>query len=119
MKEITRTQAIQCQPSKDNVILQVVDMEAKSHGGIFAPSNMRKRSAYGRVVAIGPGRHTRPKKKGRRSILVPCTVQPGMVCLLPKWYDPDAGEYQGEKFLIGRETELVAIMGSMDRVSVI
>ena len=90
-----------------------VERPSEKVGSFFVPESAKKRDAYARVVAAGPG-----LRIGKRRILVPCTVQPGDIVMLPKHYDPDQGELRQEKFLIGQEAELLAIVGRVNRSSV-
>lgn len=112
MKELAREQAVRISPVRDLVVMQV-ERPAEKSGSLVIPENAKRRDAYARVVAVGPGR-----RHGKRRILIPLTVQPGDIVLLPKHYDPDQGELQREKFLIGPEAELLAIVGRVKRVSV-
>lgn len=116
MKNITREQAHRTDPVRDLVIIQV-ERPAEKSGNFLVPETARKRDAYGRVLKIGPG--ARRGRKGRPKLLYPLTVQPGDIVLLPKWYDADQAEERGEKFLIGQEAELLAIVGHRTRVAIL
>lgn len=101
-------------PVRDNVIIQLDKPAGVTASGLILPEKMAKPGAYGRVVKIGPGRRT------KKRILIPLTVQPGDIVILPKFTDPDHDErIDGEKFLIGRESELLGIVGRGVRVSIV
>jgi chaperonin GroES len=114
VRHLSREQAKGLQPVRDNVLIQLEAPAKKTSGGIFLPDAAKKRDAYGRVIAIGEG-----ERVGKKRVLMPLTVQPGDIVLLPKHYDPDQGEEQGEHFVIGREAELLAIVGRRVRVSMV
>lgn len=114
MKELTREQAKAALPTQDRVIIQLDRPKGLMLSGLYLPDALKKKDAYGRIIKTGPG-----KRLGKKRILCPLMVQPGDIVLLPKWYDVNEGELKDETFLIGREDELLAVVGKGTRVSIV
>ncbi len=43
-------------PLGDKVVVQVLDSEDKTAGGIYLPDSAKKKPQEGKVIAVGPGR---------------------------------------------------------------
>ena len=41
------------QPLQENVLLEMIDMEEKTSGGIIIPETAKEKPQYGKVVALG------------------------------------------------------------------
>jgi len=91
-------------PLHDRVLLRRKDPEEKSKGGLFLPSASQEKSQLAVVVAVGTGRlHD-------DGTITPLKVEPGMTVLLGKW-GGDEIEVGGQKQLIVREADILAVMG--------
>lgn len=90
-------------PLGANVIVQRVEAKKVTDGGIFIPDAARERPAEGRVLSIGDGYLT---DEGTRR---PLQVQEGdRVVFLS--YAGNEIEVDGEKLLIMRESDILAIL---------
>lgn len=69
------------EPLANRVVFEEIEATNKiSKGGLLIPDAARKNKAvsYGRVVAVGPGRHTADGK------LIPCSVKEGDIIMFPR-----------------------------------
>jgi chaperonin GroES len=91
-------------PLYDNVLVQRADAEERTAGGLFLPTAAQEKQVYGFVKAVGKGK-----------ILKDGTVRPPLVkegdkVLLAKWGGNEI-KYEGQDYLILKESELLAIIG--------
>ncbi len=90
-------------PLHDNVLVQRAVPEEKTKGGLFLPSNAQQKQVWGEVKAVGKGKIL--KDGGTRAPL----VSVGDKVLLAKWGGNEVN-YNGEDYLILKESELLAII---------
>jgi len=90
-------------PLYDNVLVQRAEAEEKSSGGLFLPSAAQEKQVYGEVKAVGKGKIL---KDG--NLRAP-TVKVGDKVLLAKWGGNEI-KYEGEEYLILKESELLAVI---------
>ena len=70
---------VNLKPIGDRLIVQRVESQEKTAGGILLPDNARTKPQRGKVLAVGPGRL---KKDGTR---VPPQVKVGDTILFTNW----------------------------------
>ena len=90
-------------PLGDRVILKVLEAE-KTQSGIFLPDNAKEKPQQGKVLAVGPGKHN---DKGE---LIPVNVKVGDTVIFAKYAGTEV-KYQGEEYLIVKESDLLAVVG--------
>ncbi|MBM4343877.1 MAG: co-chaperone GroES [Deltaproteobacteria bacterium] len=90
-------------PLYDNVLVQRAEAEEKTAGGLFLPSAAQEKQVYGTVKAVGKGKVL--KDGGLRAP----AVKVGDKVLLAKWGGNEI-KYDGEEFLILKESELLAVI---------
>lgn len=91
-------------PLSNHVFLKAVEEEKVTKGGILLPETAEKeKPVKGKVVAAGPGKQN---EKGER---MPMSVKVGDMVLFKK-YGPDEVEMNGEKYLVGDEDDILAII---------
>lgn len=49
-------QKLNMKPLSDRVVIELMDEESQTAGGIFIPDSAREKPIKGKVVAVGPGR---------------------------------------------------------------
>ncbi|MDF7638417.1 co-chaperone GroES [Lactobacillus sp. ESL0791] len=91
------------QPIGDRVIVKVKEEEEKTVGGIVLASNAKQKPTEGEVVAVGEGAHNSVGD------LIPLTVKKGDVVLYDKYSGTDV-KYDGEKYLVLHEKDILAIV---------
>lgn len=94
---------MQLQPLADRVIVQPVEQEERTAGGIFLPDTAKERPQQGKVVAVGPGRIN---DKGTR---IAMTVKAGDKVIYSKYAGTEV-ELEGQEYLILSESDILAIV---------
>jgi chaperonin GroES len=90
-------------PLYDRVLLQRLESEQKTSGGLHIPESAKEKPQKAKVIAIGQGRITKQNE------LAPLTVKPGDIVLFGK-YSGDEIKLDGEEHLIIREQDILAIV---------
>lgn len=90
-------------PLEDRVLLQRVESEEKTEGGIIVPETAQEKPQEGLVRAVGPGK---TNDAGER---ITPEVSEGDKVLFGKYSGTEI-TVQGEEHLILRESELLAII---------
>ena len=90
-------------PLGDRVVLKAQEEEEETVGGIVLASNAKDKPTTGEVVAVGEGRVLGNGTK------VPVSVKKGDNVLFDK-YAGNEVTYQGEKYLVVHEKDLVAVI---------
>lgn len=91
------------EPIGDRVIVKVKEEEEKTVGGIVLASNAKEKPTEGEVVAVGDGAYAENGEK------LPMTVKKGDVVLYDKYSGTNV-KYEGEKYLVLREKDILAIV---------
>jgi chaperonin GroES len=91
-------------PLHDRVVVQRVDAEEKSKGGIIIPDTAKEKPQEGKVVAVGPGARDEAGK------LVPLDVKAGDRILFGKWSGTEV-KLDGVDYLIMKESDIMGIVG--------
>ena len=95
------TTKVQIRPLDDRVVVEILEAEEKTSGGIVLPDTAKEKPQQGVVVAAGPGKM---KEDGDRA---PMSVAVGDKVLFGKYAGNDV-TIDGEEFKILRESDLLA-----------
>jgi len=91
-------------PLADRVLVEPLDKETVSKGGIIIPETVDKeRPDQGRVVAVGPGKRNDDGK------LLPLSVKVGQKVLFSK-YGPDEVKIGGKEYCVISESNILAVI---------
>jgi chaperonin GroES len=91
-------------PLSSHIFLEAVEEEKTTKSGIVIPDTADKeKPVKGRVVAVGPGKLN---DNGER---MPMSVKINDMVLFKK-YGPDEIEFDGKKYLVGEEEDILAII---------
>ena len=93
--------AVKIRPLEDRVVVQVMDAEEKTTGGIILPDAAREKPQRGKVTAVGEG------KLGKNGDRAKMSLKKGDVVLFGKYSGTDI-EVSGQEFKILRENEVLA-----------
>ena len=93
-----KTSNINITPLHDRVIVKAAEAETKTAGGIIIPDTAKEKPQRGTVVAAGPGKKDEP-----------VTVKAGDTVLYGKYAGTEI-ELDGEKYLIMRQSDILAII---------
>ncbi|NLO74163.1 MAG: co-chaperone GroES [candidate division WS1 bacterium] len=86
----------------ERVLVEPLEPEAKSAGGIYLPEGAQEAPRAGKVVAVGPGRKTDEGK------VVPVDVKVGDIVMYTK-YGGNEIKIDGKEYLLVDEHSLLAI----------
>ena len=89
-------------PLHDRVLIEVLDSEEKTAGGIIIPDTAKEKPQEGKVVAIGPGAKTEDGKT------IPMDVKVGDLVLLGKWSGTEV-KIDGKVYSIMKESDIMGI----------
>ena len=90
-------------PLHDRVVIERIEAESKTAGGIIIPDNAKEKPAEGVVVAIGNGARDNNGKK------IPLDVQVGDRILFAKWGGVEV-KFGGKELIILKESDILAII---------
>ncbi len=90
-------------PLSDKVIVQKLEPEEKTSGGILLPDSTKEKPQEGKVIAVGPGA---TDDKGQRK---PIDVKDGDFVLFAKYSGTEV-KLDGEEYLILSERDILAIV---------
>ncbi len=90
-------------PLQDRVLVERIEEEEKTKGGIIIPDSAREKPQQGKVVAVGPGK---TDEKGNR---VAMGVKVGDRVLFGKYAGSEV-EIEGKQYLIMREEDILGVI---------
>jgi chaperonin GroES len=90
-------------PLQDRVIVQRVQEEEKTKGGIIIPDTAKEKPQEGKVIAVGKGKVNDDGK------LMPLDVKAGDRILFGK-YSGSEVKLDGEDYLIMREDDILGVL---------
>ena len=92
-------------PLQDRVIVQRVQEEEKTKGGIIIPDTAKEKPQQGVVIAVGTGKIDDDGKK------IPFNVKKGDKILMPKYGGTEI-KLDGKEYQILREDDILAVIES-------
>jgi chaperonin GroES len=90
-------------PLADRILIEQVEAEKKTAGGIYIPDNAKEKPQKGNVVAVGPGRIS---DTGQTIAL---SVKAGDVVLYGKYAGTEVS-HDGKDYIILRESDVLATL---------
>ena len=90
-------------PLQDRVIVERIEEEEKTKGGIIIPDTAKEKPQEGKVIAVGKGKVNDDGK------IVPLTVKAGDKILFGK-YSGSEVKVDGNEYLIMREDDILGII---------
>ena len=95
--------AVKMRPLQDRILVQQLEEEEKTAGGIIIPDSAKEKPYQGKVIAVGNG------KKMEDGSVRPLDVKKGDIILFEK-YAGTAIKLDGEDYMVMREEEVLAII---------
>jgi chaperonin GroES len=92
-------------PLHDRVLIEVLDSEEKTSGGIIIPDTAKEKPQEGEVVAVGPGTKSEDGK------ISPMDVKVGDIVLFGKWSGTEV-KIDGIEYSIMKESDIMGISKS-------
>ena len=90
-------------PLSDRVVIEPLEAEDKTKGGIYLPDTAKEKPQMGKVVAAGPG------KVADSGQLIKLEVKVGNTVLYGKYSGTDI-TLEDKDYLIVRESDILAVM---------
>jgi chaperonin GroES len=92
------------EPLDDRIVVEPMEAEEKTKGGIVLPDNAQEKQQKGTVVAVGPGRVADDGKR------IPMTVKKGDKVIYAKYGGTEI-ELDDTTYMVLRESDLLAKLG--------
>lgn len=92
-------------PLHDRVVVQPLEGEEKSAGGIIIPDTAKEKPMQGKVTAVGPG------SRGEDGKVTKLDVKKGDTILYGKWSGTEV-KLDGKTLLIMRESDIMGVIES-------
>jgi chaperonin GroES len=90
-------------PLGDRVLLERIEAEQKTAGGILIPDNAKEKPLEGNIIAVGNGKVL---EDGTRQSL---SVKTGDKVLFGKWSGSEI-KLNGKEYLLVKEDEIIAVI---------
>lgn len=90
-------------PLNDRILVERLEGESRTAGGIVLPDTAKEKPKQGRVISVGPGRLT---EEGKR---VPPEVKAGEVILFGSYAGTEV-KIEGKEYLILREEDVLGVV---------
>lgn len=90
-------------PLHDRVVVERVDADAKSAGGIIIPDTAQEKPSQGKIIAVGPGGRDETGK------LIPIDLTSGDRVLFGKWSGTEV-KIDGIDYLIMKESDIMGVL---------
>ena len=91
-------------PLHDRVLVESLDSEEKTAGGIIIPDTAKEKPQEGKVIAVGPG------SKSEDGKITPMDVKVGDHILFGKWSGTEV-KIDGKEYSIMKESDIMGVVG--------
>ena len=91
-------------PLHDRVLVESLESEEKTAGGIIIPDTAKEKPQEGKVIAVGPGAKTEDGK------IIPMDVKVGDRVLFGKWSGTEV-KIDGKEYSIMKESDIMGVVG--------
>jgi chaperonin GroES len=91
-------------PLHDRVVVEPLDAEVKTSGGVIIPDTAQEKPMEGKIIAVGPG------ARGDDGKLIKPDVKAGDRILYGKWSGTEV-KIDGTDLLIMKESDIMGIIG--------
>lgn len=91
-------------PLHDRVVVERLDVEQKTAGGIIIPDTAKEKPMEGKVISVGPG------ARNEQGQIVALDVKKGDRVLFGKWSGTEV-KIDGKELLIMKESDIMGVIG--------
>jgi len=91
-------------PLHDRVLVESLESEEKTAGGIIIPDTAKEKPQEGKVIAVGPGAKSEDGK------IIPMDVKVGDRVLFGKWSGTEV-KVNGKEYSIMKESDIMGVVG--------
>lgn len=92
-------------PLYDRIVVERVESEEKTKGGIIVPDTAKEKPQQGKVIAVGQGKRLEDGK------LIPLEVKAGDTILFGK-YSGSEIKIEGDEYVIMKEDDVLGLVES-------
>ena len=85
-------------PLHDRIVVERIDAEEKTAGGIIIPDTAKEKPSQGEIIAVGPGVK-----------LIPIDLKVGDTVLFGKWSGTEV-KIDGQDLLIMKESDIMGVI---------
>ncbi len=96
-----KTQKISIRPLDDRVVVEAIEGNEKTAGGIYLPDTAKEKPQEGVVIAVGPGKMLESGERAQLSVSVGDRILHGK-------YGGTEIEADGKEYLVMRESDILA-----------
>lgn len=89
-------------PLHDRVLVQRLEEEEKTAGGIIIPDTAKEKPTKGKIVAVGSGARDESGK------IVPLDVKEGDIVIFAKWGGTEI-TVDGKELIVMKESDIIAV----------
>lgn len=90
-------------PLHDRVLVERIEEEQKTAGGIIIPDSAKEKPVQGKVLAVGPGSRDEAGK------LVPLDVKTGDKVIFAKWAGTEV-KVDNKEVLVMKESDIIGVV---------
>jgi len=90
-------------PLGDRLVVERIEQEEKTAGGIIIPDTAKEKPKQGKVLAVGPGAKD---ENGKR---IPVDVEAGDIVLFTQWAGSEI-KMDGKDYLVLKESDVIGII---------
>jgi chaperonin GroES len=94
---------LQFRPLDDRVLVEPVQADEVTAGGILLPDSAREKPQRGKIIAAGPGKMLDNGQRGEMDVKLGDQVFYGK-------YSGSEIEFEGDKYVILRESDILAVL---------
>lgn len=95
-------------PLHDRVLVERIEADQKTAGGIIIPDSATEKPVQGKVLATGPGARDNAGK------LVPLDVKEGDTVIFAKWAGTEV-KIDGKELLVMKESDIIAVVDDVKK----
>ncbi len=95
---------VNLKPLADRVVVQPLESEEMTAGGIVLPDTAKEKPQKGKILAVGPG------KKDESGSVIPMEVEVDDVVLFAKYAGTELKLEEDQEVLILRESDILAVI---------
>lgn len=90
-------------PLSDRLVVERIEQDTKTAGGIIIPDTAKEKPKQGKVLAVGPGTKD---ENGKR---IPVDVQVDDIVLFTQWSGNEI-KIEGKDYLVLKESDVIGII---------
>ena len=94
---------MEIKPLLDRVVVEALEAEDKTSGGIYLPDTAKEKPQMGKIIATGPGKVSDSGEK------IAMTVKKGDKVLYGKYSGTEVS-FEGKDYIIMHESDILAIL---------